>query len=215
MTIHIPLSNKVDAASGARKNLRVVDCTDPAFAGLWNEFLDGYPIYTYRHKITTFDYFKLVMGEALTDRSFVLVNKGGMALAICPLFIVEGDQGRKIGATAAGQYAPVPLTYPHFSEKQRRAVENAVFEESISRLERENADRWQVEADILSVGTELIEDQVFARKGALDVSIHQHIVDLDGDETALRRQLRRRAHAEINGGIKAYECLVFGQDKFT
>lgn len=215
MTIQIRISDTVDAASGARKNLRVVDCTDLAFAGLWNEFLDAYPIYTYRHELRVFDYWKLVMGDALKDRSFLLAGKDDQPLAICPLFIVENNQGQKICSSGPDRYSPVSLTYPHFSEKQRRAAEDVAFEESISRLEQENVERWQVEADILSVGTELIEDQVFARKEALDVSIHQHIVDLRGDEEALRRQMRRRAHAEINGGLNTYEFLVFDKDNYT
>ena len=69
------ISDTVDAAGGARKNLRVVDCTDPAFAVLWNEFLAASPIYTYRHELRVFDYWKLVMGDALKDRSFLLAGK--------------------------------------------------------------------------------------------------------------------------------------------
>ena len=215
MTIHIRLSDKVDDASGGKKNLRVVDCDDPKFEGLWNEFLARYPIYTYRHTLRIFKYWKLVIGGAIKDRSFLLAGKNDQPLAICPLFIVEDKQGRRICSSDPDRYSAIPLTYPHFSEKQRRAAEDVAFEEAIIRLETENVERWPVEADILSVGTELIEDQVFARKGALDVSIHQHIVDLTGDEEALRRQIRRRAHAEINGGLKAYEFLVFDQDNYT
>lgn len=215
MTIHIQISDTVDSTSGARKNLRVVDCTDPGFTALWSEFLDGYPLYSYRHTLRIIKYWKLVLGGALKDRSFLLTGQDDKPLAICPLFIVENEKGQKICASELDRYSPVPLTHPHFSEKQRRAAEDAAFEESVSRLKEENVVRWQVEADILSVGTELLEDQVFARKGALDVSIHQHIVNLTGDEESLRQQIRRRAQTEINGGLKTYEFLTFDQANYT
>jgi len=215
MTINIQILDKVAPISGKGKDLKIIDCGNPDFSILWNQFLENYPIYTYRHELRVFNYYKLVAGNALKDCSFLLVGRNDLPLVICPLFTFKTHTGQKIGAMGESHYPPILLCHPNFSSKQRRAAENFAFEESIRRLKVEDVQRWQVEADILSVGTELIENQIFARKGALDVSIHQHIVDLRVDELDLRYQIRRRANTEINGGLKKYEFLIFDQDTFT
>lgn len=214
MAITLRLSDQIHPVSGAKKNIEIIGIQHSEFKHYWNMFLETYPFHNFDYTFQSLEYRSMLLGQRAENRSFILKDKQNRPLSICPLFIISDKNGQKKGAFGHSKPAPTPLFYPHLSEKQRRSLEDIVFKHGTENLKQHDAASWEFEADILSVGTELIEDQFPARHGALDISIHQHIVDLTQNEQNIWQQLRRRAHAEINRGLDIYDFKVYDQDNY-
>ena len=215
MKFNIQIQGALEPLSGTHKTLQVIDCEEPGFDSKWGDFLSIYPIHTYRYDLEIYKYRIMESRDPVVNRSFLIVGKQDVPLAICPLFITKNKVGDNIAGFGEWKFLPIMLSHPNLSEKQRRSIEDFAFKEYVTRIDYQNASRLFVEAEVMSVGTDLIEDQVMARKGALDVSIHQHIVDLRPEEAGIRSQLRRRALTEINGGLRNYDFFVVDQQNYT
>ena len=194
------------------ENLIFINESSPQFRGLWKEFVGFLPQCSYRHLPEVFEYYKM-LSMAPGDLSFIVKNQQ-IPLAICPL-LVETINERKQGSYSGGGFLPLPLFHPQLSAKQRRALEALVFEEAVQRLTKEGAQRWLIESDILSIGTDVVEDQIPSRMGALDVSLQCHIMDLTQSDEKLWAQIRHSAKSTINVGLKAYEFSVYDDTNFT
>ncbi|MGB2754786.1 MAG: hypothetical protein WBD75_10425 [Phycisphaerae bacterium] len=212
MGLDIPFCEAPLNLSMAPQGLEVVDAAAPAFWPAWNAFLDEYPRYTYRYKQPVLEYNRMLAGPAAIDRSFV-VRRGERTLAVCPLLIDEVDGRRQ--ASLSRIWLPAPLGFARLSEKQTRNLEEFVFDTAVERLKACGAVRWLVEAEVLSLGANRIEDTVFARRGALDVSGQCHIMDLTLPHEALWRQVRHSARSTINKGLRTYEFLVYDRTNYT
>lgn len=199
--------------SSAKEVLSCITAEDPEFRNLWKEFLSYLPLCGYRHLPEVFEYYKMLSQENAMDVSFIVKNRE-IPIAICPL-VIESFGGKKQASYSGGGYLPLPLLHPQLGAKQRRALESFVFDEATKRLEIAEAKRWLIECDILSIGTDALDDQFPSKQGALDVSINSHLIDLTLPDEELWGQLRHSAKSTINAGLKTYEFFVYDEKNFT
>lgn len=195
------------------EHLSLVHAADPDFKMHWNEFLKALPLYSFRYQIPVREYYMMLSGSGAQDLSFIVKSIDG-PLAICSLYVEKID-GAMQASYSNGGFLPVPLFHPKLGPKQLRALEAMVFEQAMAKLKQHSATRWLVEADVLSVGTDELEDQLPARFGMLDISLQSHIMDLTGPREDLWLQLRHSAKSIINRGFKTYEFSVYDETNFT
>ena len=93
MKFNIQIQNSVEPLSGAHKTLQVIDREDPSFTKKWHDFLSIYPIHTYRYDLEIYRYRIIENRDPIIDRSFLILGKDEVALAICPLFITTNRRG--------------------------------------------------------------------------------------------------------------------------
>jgi hypothetical protein len=206
--------NSTRAIDASRKSLQVRDCRHPEFERLWRAFLAGYPVYTVRYDLDVFRYHLVTLSARHQDLSFVVVNSTGIPLCICPLVIEQVEENR-VASLADLRPLPVPLMHCGLSARQRRGVENYAYEKAMQLLMEVEAKSWHMEAEIMSVGADLVEDLFPARFGAMDVSSYQHIVDLRVSEDQLWQATRKRARPDINAGMSEYEFRVYDSSTYS
>jgi hypothetical protein len=197
----------------APQYLSIVEASDPFFRDLWLEFLSFLPQYGFRYAPTVIEYYHLLAPPSTKNAGFI-IKSNNTPIAICSLTIEEIN-GRIQASLAGGGYLPAPLLHPGFSNKQKRSIEEIIFEEVAKRLREARATRWLVEADILSVGTDVLEDLLPARFGALDISAQIHILDLTQSKEDLWSEIRHSAKSTINQGLKIYEFKVYDKNNYT
>jgi len=212
VALQISVRQEAISVSTARRHVRLVGADDAAFWPAWNAFLEAYPLYTYRYEQAVLEYNRMLSGPETVDLSFVVLGDK-LPLAICPLVVGAADGLSQ--ASFSRSCLPVPLLYPRLSEKQRRGLEKVVFEEAVRRLRDCGARRWLVEGEVMSLGTDMIEDQLFARFGALDVSSFCHVMDLTLPDEQFWLQIRHSARSTINKGLRTYEFKVYDRSDYS
>lgn len=195
------------------EDLVCMNVNDPGFRDCWKELIGFLPQCGFRHLPEAFEYYKMLSQVPAEDISFVVRNQE-IPIAVCPL-LIESVDGRTQGSYSGGAHLPLPLFHPQLGAKQRRALEKFVFEEAIERLTARGSRRWLIESDVLSIGTDALDDQFASRVGALDVSILCHVIDLTQPDDELWSQFRHSAKSTINAGLKTYDFLVYDKSNFT
>jgi hypothetical protein len=211
--MYFSLKQSDAALATAPQYLTIVNENDSSFNDFWREFLNLLPQYSFRYVPEVFEYY-LMLSPALTKNLSFIIKSNNLPIAFCPLFI-EKINGRFQASIGGGGFLPLPILHPGLSIKQKRAIENLIHEEILNRLSEAGAVRWLVEADILSLGTDVLEDLLPARVGALDVSSQLHVMDLTQPKEELWGQLRHSAKSTINQGLKIYEFKVYDKHNFT
>lgn len=201
------------ALATAPQYLTIVNEDDSSFNDFWREFLDLLPQYSFRYIPEVFEYY-LMLSPAFTKNFSFIIKSNNLPIVVCPLFI-EKINGRFQASLGGGGFLPVPLLHPGLSIKQKRAIENLIYKEILKRLSEADAVRWLVEADILSLGTDVLEDLLPARVGALDVSSQMHVMDLTQPKEELWRQFRHSAKSTINLGLRTFEFKVYDKYNFS
>ncbi len=200
------------AINTKKNNISFVNFFDSNYKRLWQAFLESYPQYSFHYQLPGIEYYKL-LSKNVVDESFVLKNSD-IPLAICVL-VFENCNGRFQASMSNELYLPTPLFHPGLSNKQIRVLEELVFGEIKSRLAKYKVNRLFVQSDVMSVGFDKIEDQMFARFGALDVSSYHHIIDLGLSDEAIWEQFRHSSKSIINRGRKTYEFKVYDHSNYT
>ena len=217
MSIQIKIRQEVVPIACSPEHLKIVGKdSQEEFTSSWRDFLKLYPIYSFRYQPSVTEYYEMLTKDA-ANLSFVVCNQE-MPLAICVLFtesVQDGDGVRRQGSYAGGGSLPIPLFHPKLGSKQVRFLEGFVFQEARRRLSEQQAKRWLIEADPLSVDTERLEDLVPSRSGALDISGQVHVMDLTLPEDEFWNQIRHSAKSTINQGLKKYEFKVYDQTNYT
>jgi len=154
MKFNIQIQNSVEPLSGAHRALQVIDRKESSFTERWHDFLSIYPIHTYRYDLEIYKYRILESRDPIIDRSFLILGKDEVPLAICPLFITTNKVGDNIAGFGEWKFLPIMLSHPNLSEKQRRSIEDFAFKEYVTRIESQNASSLFVEAEVMSVGTD-------------------------------------------------------------
>ncbi len=211
--IHFSLRQDVVPIITAPESIRLMEADDPAFRALWREFLGFLSMHGFRYEPAVREFYQMLSAPGVVDLSFVVRNDR-FPVAICPL-MVERIGGRVQGSHGGGGFLPAPLFHPQLGRRQLRALEAMVFKEAVARLDKAGARRWLVEAETLSVGTDVLEDLLPARFGALDVSRQCHIMDLTRPDQDLWSQLRHSAKSTINQGLKLYEFKVYDATNYS
>lgn len=197
----------------APQYLSIVKTSEVYFRDLWLEFLNLLPQYSFRYLPAVIEYYEMLSPKGTKNISFI-VKSNNTPVAFCPLFIEEIN-GRKQASLSDGGYLPAPLFHFGLSHKQKRTIERLVFEEITNQLSELGASRWLVSADVLSCGTDILEDMLPARFGALDVSGQVHIMDLSQPKNELWSQLRHSAKSTINQGLKIYDFKVYDKSNYS
>jgi hypothetical protein len=213
MRIQISAKESVVPIATAPEHLHFVTAKDSGFRSCWLEFLDLLPMFGFRQHPAVFEYFEMLAAPDALNLSFLIRNDEGIPVALVPL-VVERIDGR-MQASARGGFLPHPVFHPHLGTKQLRVLENFCFEEITKQLRDLDVVRWYSDADIFSVGTDALEDQMLARFGSLDVSIQCHVMDLTGSDEDLWQQIRHSAKRNINRGFKIYEFKIYDKTNFT
>ena len=213
MNLDFSIRLPVRPLAASPENLRLINAQDDGFRAMWLAFLGEFELLGFRHHPAVAEYYTMLSAPSSRDLSFIVSGPDGpLALA---LLWVETVDGRVQGSWIKGGFLPHPIFHPRLGTKQLRALENYVFEVATDRLVSVGATRWNVETDVLSAGTDAIEDQMLARLGALEVSIQSQIMDLSGSDENIWKQLRHSSKSLINKGLKEYEFKVYDQDNFT
>lgn len=196
------------------KKLKPVFYGDELFVEKWNQFLDEYPRYSFRYNIETLEYYTAFLNRECNINSFVLVTPDGSPVAACPLVFVDFD-GEKYASINDRLPLGAPLFNQGLSEKQLRRSFDKMKEVLFSLFQKEGVKRWYCKAEAITFGLDGLEDTFPAHAGALDASIHHHIIDINVSEEKLKLQLREKARHEINHGLRCYEFKVYDKDTFN
>jgi hypothetical protein len=195
------------------QHLRTISAEAPDFRELWLRLYDQLPIVGNRYHPAIFEYYKMLSADGVEDCSFIILSEE-TPVALVPL-LIERIGNQKQASYCKGGYLPHPIFNPHLGSKQIRSLEAKVFEAVTTQLNAKDATCWFVEADVLSFGTDAIEDQLAARFGALDVSTQCHIVDLTKPDEDLWQQIRHSSKSIINKGLRTYGFKVYDRSNFT
>jgi hypothetical protein len=213
MTIQFSLKEPVVPIATAPEHLKFVTLDDPGFRSAWIDFLGLLPMYGYAYHPAVFEYYKMMSAPCAIDLTFIVRNDR-TPVALVPL-MVEHVNGRLQGSYSKGEFLPHPIFHPKLGSRQLRALEAFLFQNIIAKLKACGATRWYVESNILSVGTDALEDQMLSRFGGLDVSIQCHVMDLTQKDEGLWNQIRHSSKSLINKGLKTYEFKVYEKTNFT
>ena len=195
-----------------RENITIKNKVEAGFLAAWHAFFKDYPQYHFYYQLPIIEYYKLLSRD-VNDQSFILLDSDN-PIAICVL-IFENVNGTMQASMSNGSYLPTPLFHKELSEKQLRSLEEFLLEEIKDRLAKFKVNRLFVKYDVLSVGIEQLEDQMFSRLGGLDVSSYHHIIDLELPDEVIWEQFRHSSKSIINRGLKTYEFKVYDKSNYT
>ncbi len=214
MTIHIDHHAATISLSGPKNGYKIVGTGTDGYQESITGFLESQPVYTYRYRPEVVDYYLLSGDGVGTNMSFCVVNQQDQIMALCPLILSQGVSG-VVGAYSGTGWLPTPLFHSGLSDKQCRAWEKVVFERAAEILTANNASRWMVEGEAMTLGTGLLEDAFPSRFNFMDASSLHHIMDLRPEPEEIWRTIRHSAQHEINLGNRNYNFLFHDQETFT
>jgi hypothetical protein len=190
--------------------LRIIRAADPGFEDAWDRLFESESISPFYSRRWLEYQVAYAADQHVEDLTFVGVDKSGLPVVICPLFLEQRD-GRRL-FSYRGEYihalrAPVVTT--NQPEKQRERVREAAFEE-IDRVAREfGAVKLTMLADPLCLDTQQQGYNYLSRFGFQDASLTTVLLNLGEGLENLRSRMRASYKSLINKANAEFDIQVF------
>ena len=190
---------------------------DLRFNSLWEKFLQRNTDISPFYSLVWMKYQAAYSDDRFKDdHSFVAINKLGSVLAICPLYLEQyGDEKR---LSYRGEYLEAlraPLITGDISQKNRDMIRRALFGE-IDRIAQQNgAVKCNFIVDPLCGDSHREGYNYLSRYGYLDASLTTILIDLRKDLTSLWKDLRASYKSLIKKSQRMYKIVVLDANSIT
>jgi hypothetical protein len=196
------------------KNFNIIRSNNSLFKEYYSAFIEKYSQYSYKYNLSAFDYYESLSKKS-KNHSFLFVSDD--YVFACCHFVVEKIDDKYQGSLGNGTATlPSPIFAEELSKKQKRRAEKEVYEEFKRICLELDIDHVTFQSENISIDFNNLEDNLFARNGALDISGCHNIVDLkETEERIWEEQIRHSYKSIINRGYKHYSFKVYDQTNYT